>query len=273
MTWTDERIAQALAELRQPFPIESIQFRIGATAERDGGLIGMALPYADWWTGYLPVLQRVIGPGHWNISLQPWGERRVIAHLTAFDGRLTHWSSGEGEDGDPNGGTSAEAQAKKRVCAEALGLGLYLYSAPKLWGTLEHRNRFAPGEEARLKQALYRQMGLLSQDTPTKDDTPRSRQVAPNSDQLQRARTALRSAEQRVTTRPHAARPSKPATEKQLQAILSLLRSCRKHVDLHRLGGEVGIPALATVQATRDLATLSASTASALISRLQGASQ
>jgi hypothetical protein len=73
--WTGEQIAAALATLRQPFPLEVVQIKVGATYEKDGMSYGLDLAYADWWTGYLPALQRVLGPGAWNIELTPWGTR------------------------------------------------------------------------------------------------------------------------------------------------------------------------------------------------------
>ena len=169
-TWTPDAIHAALDQLSEPFPLEVMSLKVGATAEQDGRTNGLALPYASWWTGYLPILNRVIGLGSWSITLTPWGEHKVIATLRAFGGVITHQSSGESEDNDPNEGTSAEAQAKKRVCAEGLGLGLYLYHAPKLWGTVERKGKgaiFSRPEEQRLKLELYRTMGLLTDQSAT----------------------------------------------------------------------------------------------------------
>jgi hypothetical protein len=112
----------------------------------------------------------VIGPGSWSIMLTLWGEHKIIATLSAFGGAITHQSSGESEDSDSNEGTSAEAQTKKRICAE--GLGLYLYRSPKLWGTIERHGEgatFFRQEEQRLKLELYRMTGLSD---PSATGTP-----------------------------------------------------------------------------------------------------
>ncbi|NTU79376.1 MAG: hypothetical protein HGA45_08230 [Chloroflexales bacterium] len=69
--WTDEQIAAALEALRQPFPLEVVQLKVGATYEQDGTSYGLALAYADWWTGYLPALQRVLGPRAWHSASAP----------------------------------------------------------------------------------------------------------------------------------------------------------------------------------------------------------
>jgi hypothetical protein len=210
-TWNTEQIAAALAELRQPFPLDVVQVKLGATTEKDGKAIGLGLLYADWWTGYLPVLQRIIGPGNWQIELKPWGPNKVIAELTAFGGKITHWSSGEGDESDDNTGTSAEIQAKKRVCAEALGLGLYLYSAPKIWGDVTHKGRgatFLSGEEERIKQTAYQRMGIgLAEPAALVNTAPISRAPVaqparrPSPDQLSRARAALAEAERRTANK------------------------------------------------------------------------
>lgn len=219
--WNTEQIAAALAELRQPFPLDVVQVKLGATTEKDGQAIGLGLLYADWWTGYLPVLQRVIGPGNWHIELQPWGPNKVIAKLTAFGGQLVHWSSGEGDEGDDNTGTSAEIQAKKRVCAEALGLGLYLYSAPKIWGDVTHKGRgatFLSGEEERIKQTAYQRIGIGPAEpaapvvTASNSRAPVAQSTRrPPPEQLNRARVALAEAERRTANRAPARSAHAPA--------------------------------------------------------------
>ena len=75
--------------------------KVGATYEKDGTSYGLGLAYADWWTGYLPTLQRVLGPGAWNIELTPWGNQKVIARLTAFGGRIAHWKGMLASAGTP----------------------------------------------------------------------------------------------------------------------------------------------------------------------------
>lgn len=281
--WTDEHITTALEALRQPFPIEVVQMKVGATYEKDGTSYGLGLAYADWWTGYLPTLQRVLGPGAWNIELTPWGNQKVIARLTAFGGRIVHWSSGESEADDPNCGTSAEAQAKKRVCAEALGLGLYFYHAPKLWGVITHKGKgatFAAGEEERLKLELYGRMGLLREQAddrqPVRAGTqpqPLSRNtVTPEPERLSRARAALAEGERRAGVQPPA-EAGTAASDKQVGAILSLLRACREAgtqpATLNRIGNTVGLSGLSGVQQASDLAALPKANASQLIASLQ----
>lgn len=157
-------ITPILTDLARPFPLSTLQLRVGATREdRERGLVsGLALPYAGWWDGYLPALTRYVGRGNFTVELLPWGQK-VVAHLMAFGGEIEAWSSGEEDAADENAGTAAEAQAKKRACAEGLGLGHYLYFLPRLWGRVERQGRsfgFPREEEERIKHALYAGCGL-----------------------------------------------------------------------------------------------------------------
>jgi hypothetical protein len=296
--WTPDDIHAALDQLSQPFPLEVISLKVGATAEQDGRTNGLALPYASWWTGYLPILNRVIGLGSWSITLTPWGEHKVIATLRAFGGAITHQSSGEREDNDPNAGTSAEAQAKKRVCAEGLGLGLYLYRAPKLWGTVERKGKgatFSRQEEQRLKLELSRTMGLLTDQsatsstptpTPLRAPAPPAEpsHIAPDPDRLARARAALAQGEERSakhaprTPAPAPRTPAptheRPASDKQRGAIAAILYRCKGVIDydaINAIGSQVGIARLSQYTHAERIPELSGHQASQLISLLDAA--
>jgi hypothetical protein len=265
--WNTEQITAALAELRHPFPLDVVQVKLGATVEKDGKAIGLGLLYADWWTGYLPILNRVIGPGNWHIELLPWGATRVIAKLTAFGGSLVHWSSGEGDESDDNTGTSAEIQAKKRVCAEALGLGLYLYSAPKIWGDVTHKGRgatFLAGEEERIKQTAYQRMGLRESGAPPTERTttriaptpPPTRR--PQVDQLNRARAALAEAEQRTARTPVTRKSTTVSTRKVLITGSMAEQIVRTIAEITACGpaGRQGVDAIGTSLGLFDLLTM-----------------
>lgn len=149
-------VQSALAALRQPFPRATVRVR---PASPDGDATeARALSYAEWWTGYVPRLQKELGPHNWSITLEGWSSNKVFARLRAFGGLIDHTASGEGELGDAYEGASAEAQAKKRVCAEALGLGLYFYFLPPVYGKVERAGGklvFPRTEQDRIIRALY----------------------------------------------------------------------------------------------------------------------
>jgi hypothetical protein len=157
-----DAIQAAVEELSKPFPMHEVKVRPGSV-RRDGSA-ALCLAYADWWTGYLPRLNDEIGPNNWQIDLAPWGEHQIIARLRAFGGLIEKASSGSAK-GEANGAAEAEAQAKKRVCAEGVMLGLFFYFLPKVWGKGERVGKdfsFADGEEQRCVHEMYARAGLLS---------------------------------------------------------------------------------------------------------------
>lgn len=116
-----------LERLSEPFDDHEVKYRAGATSRDKTKAI--ALAYADP-RAYEDRLNALV-PGEWQVEFTPWGERRIICHLTILG--VTRSSTGESGDSNPDiAGTSAEAQAFKRACTK-FGLGRYLYSLPTQW--------------------------------------------------------------------------------------------------------------------------------------------
>jgi len=235
-------VQAAIEELSRPFPVDEIQVRPGAI-NRDG-TAALALAYHEWWTGYLPRLNDVVGPNNFRIRLLPWGSD-VIAHLWAFGGLIQKWSSGKAEI-ERIGPMDAEAQAKKRVVAEGLMLGLYLYFLPEVWMRGEYdaaRKIFYPhdGEDRRCAYEMYARAGLITRPhasaavpRPTSNARPAPPQpgaAASRSDRITAARAALHTAEQRAGMRSseqHAPTALILASDRQLVLILTLVGKLRK---------------------------------------------
>lgn len=159
-------VQEAIEQISKPFPIEEVKVRPGSV-RRDGSA-ALALAYSDWWTGYLPRLNDCIGPNNWQIDLVPWGENQILARLEAFGGLIKGMSSGSAK-GEANGAQEAEVQAKKRVVAEKLLLGLFFYFLPKVWGKGERVGKdfaFSEGEEQRCVYEMYARAGLIARSTP-----------------------------------------------------------------------------------------------------------
>lgn len=118
---------QLLRQLAEPFPASVIQWRAGSTTKDKSK--AQALPYAE--PRVYEDRLNTICPGHWEVSFEPWGDRRIICRLTIYG--ITRASTGE-EGDSPNSiaGTAAEAQAFKRACSR-FGLGRYLYDLPVQW--------------------------------------------------------------------------------------------------------------------------------------------
>jgi hypothetical protein len=184
------RLSDVVPHLAAPFPIAQVEIKPGSVS-RDGGS-ALALAYCDWRL-YAERLDTVVGPEHWSIELVPWGPTRVIARLTILG--VTKDSSGEGDADDSNCGTIAEAQAKKRACAE-FGLGRYFYHLPRLWGRGEGDRksfRFADGEERRLVHEMYSRAGLTATAAPRREAHPTDADAAmpPPVTTAEEARTRL----------------------------------------------------------------------------------
>lgn len=116
-----------LERLSEPFDDHEVKYRAGATSRDKTKAI--ALAYADP-RAYEDRLNTLV-PGEWQVQFTPWGEHRIICHLTILG--VTRSSTGESGDSNPDiAGTSAEAQAFKRACTK-FGLGRYLYALPTQW--------------------------------------------------------------------------------------------------------------------------------------------
>jgi hypothetical protein len=279
---------EIIAALAAPFPIADIEVKPGAV--RQDGTSALALAYADW-RSYAERLDRSIGPSGWSIQLIPWGANRIIARLTILG--ITKDASGEGSEQDDNGGTVAEAQAKKRACAE-FGLGRYLYGLPKVWGEGQgDRKSYRFNDPRRIVEQMYYQAGLMQQRTPaaapapTPTPTPAPRQapapapvqnghqpqrngVTPDPARLATARAALEQAEQ-VTSAAVVDGP--PATDKQRGAIIALIARCAEfdvaYQAVDRLGNQVSVTRLSSIRRVTHLpATLTKQQASTLIGEL-----
>ena len=274
-----KEVQAAIEELSQPFSVNEIQVRPGAV-NRDG-TAAMALAYHEWWTGYLPRLNDVVGPNNFRIRLLPWGSD-VIAHLWAFGGLIQKWSSGKAEV-ERIGPMDAEAQAKKRVVAEGLMLGLYLYFLPEVWMRGEYdpaRKVFYPhdGEERRCAYEMYARAGLIARPHVSAAVTP-SRETAhsapaqsgpadPPSERIAAARAALHAAEQHAgmrTPQGHGAATTIPvlATDRQLRLILTLISQLRStnSVAVTTIGTRFGIADLARFSDREHLPALRAQAA------------
>jgi hypothetical protein len=294
-----------IARLSEPFPLDELRVRPGQV--RRDGTAAQVLPYAEWWGSYQPRLDSVLGRANWRIRLIPWGTDSIIARMTVFGGLIERDSTGSSKE-TFDGGQDAEAQAMKRVCARAVGLGLYLYHLPEVWGRGERDGKrffFADGEEERCLHELYRRAGLTAipragatfpepatqaPSEPLSSHRPASSGSTPTGERLATARAALAQAERQVglsdgprrrTTAP-AASPARVitgaglASERQRAAIARLiaqaLRDGQQPATLNRVGQEqAGLGGLSGVKTPDALPpSLSSPQASALISALQG---
>jgi hypothetical protein len=143
-------LAEIYPKLCEPFPMDLIEIRPGATT-RDKAR-ALAMPYADIRV-YQQALDDIVGPDHWQVSYRPMGDGAIICQLTIRG--VTREDAGElGEDAE-NRYTSAIAQAFKRACS-AFGLGRYLYELPTVWGDYDPDRRSFKDPQAVIEQ-IYSQ--------------------------------------------------------------------------------------------------------------------
>lgn len=157
LTMNEQQTLDAVyAALLQPFAPELVELKPGAVSEAKRS--ALALAYVDA-RHYQARLDAVVGPGSWNVSYRPWGERAVICALTVLG--VTREDVGEAEKGDPNQATSAAMQAFKRACA-AFGLGRYLYTdLPQMWVEAEQKGRsWVIVNNQQVVQQMYQQAGI-----------------------------------------------------------------------------------------------------------------
>lgn len=266
------------AHLCAPFAITDLHVKPGAVSRDETS--ALALAYADWRV-YAERLDTVVGSATWSIQLVPWGERRVIARLTILG--ITKDATGEGEANDPNASTVAEAQAKKRACAE-FGLGRYLYHLPRIWGKGSGTRkdfRFDTGEPQRCLYDMYRHVGLSAvlpaqrlpdppQITPAKTSLPPER--------LATARKVLADAEAatRRGANPSSRANGTPASDAQLGLIARLVLTMQQADEgtteaIDSIGDAAGVAHLSS-RTRREAVRTAAVTktgASALINQLQ----
>jgi hypothetical protein len=292
-------VQAAIEALSKPFPVELVKVRPGPVA-RDGSA-ALCLPYADWWTSYLPRLNDELGPNTWSIDLHPWGADQIIACMSAFGGLIRKASTGSAK-GEANGAAEAEVQAKKRVCAEAVMLGLCFYFLPKVWARGERVGKdfaFAAGEEQRAVYEMYRRAGLSAvqsqsiiiprDELPERPVTPpppahttiqhlaASRGNAPPATPTRQRAPLAAPAAERAASAAAPLRSAELASDKQLGLIATLISNRSSDAQAARtidtLGTPLGIPDLSTLHsaaALRRAATrLTRLQASKLIDRLK----
>jgi hypothetical protein len=104
--------ADIAQDLTQPFPLDLIELKPGAT--NDAKDRALALAYVDM-RAYQQRLDDVATPEGWTVSYRSLGPGVLLCRLEVLG--LVREDVGEAEQSDPNRATSAVAQAFKRTCA------------------------------------------------------------------------------------------------------------------------------------------------------------
>lgn len=145
----EKTVEQIFEELREPFPPQDIQWRIGQKSK--DGKKAMVLPYVTN-RAIMERLDQVVGVGNWYPEFRPvdaGSEHGMICRLTIIVnlGDDLGWRTLTREDGASNtkiepikGGIS---DSMKRAAVQ-FGIGRYLYNLKESWVVLGDYNRFEP---------------------------------------------------------------------------------------------------------------------------------
>jgi hypothetical protein len=143
---------EAYRAAAEPFPVSVVEWRVvGGGKTSDNGIVA---PYADP-RHYLNRLRQLFGPNA-SLTVRPWqaSGSLMVARLEVCG--VVFEDVGEKEGGN-NSLTSSHAQAVKRVCSTALGMGTYFYIAfPQIWVKLKKVDKYRfphPEEYGKLRQA------------------------------------------------------------------------------------------------------------------------
>lgn len=159
---SDEFEIGIFERLSEPFPIESIHWRVGATnAKQNGGKAtkGVALAYIDA-RDVMDRLDIVCGPEGWQDKYIETGNGATccsigIALSDPWNDKDCLWiwkSDGAGRT-DYEGDKGQFSDAFKRAAVK-FGVGRYLYDLPAPWVELDDMGRIAKSELDKLNQEL-----------------------------------------------------------------------------------------------------------------------
>ena len=146
-------IEEVIARLSQPFPVEALHFRVGATSKDKSK--GIALAYIDARDA-MRLLDSVVGAQNWQ-RRYPWsdGQRLYCEVGIRFDGEWVWKGDGAGET-QVEAEKGAFSDAFKRACVN-WGIAQYLYSCPNTWYPLEPAGRsykFSGPTQDRIRQDI-----------------------------------------------------------------------------------------------------------------------
>lgn len=142
-------------ELRQPFPVNAVSFRAGATTRDKSACIGLA--YLDS-RDIQERLDAVAGPANWSDSYHFDGAKTCCQLSIKIDGEWVTKSDGSG-DTHIESEKGAFSGAFKRAAAK-WGIGRYLYTMPNVFVPYDsQRKQIAPQGIEQLRHEL----GKISQ--------------------------------------------------------------------------------------------------------------
>lgn len=138
-----------LNKLKEPFDIDKISWRVGATNKEKTK--GIALAYIDA-RDVMERLDEVCGVENWQCTYSHAGQKTICDLSIRINGEWITKSGGAG-DTQIEAEKGAISDAMKRA-AVLWGIGRYLYDCPNVWVELDQYKKIANPEDPRLEGAL-----------------------------------------------------------------------------------------------------------------------
>lgn len=123
-----------LSKLRDPFPADDVEWRVGRAGKTDSGVWAMCLAYINN-RAIMERLDEVCGPENWRNEYREAPAGGVLCGLSIRCGEewVTKWDGADNTDMEAvKGGLSG---AMKRAGAQ-WGIGRYLYNLPEGWAKI-----------------------------------------------------------------------------------------------------------------------------------------
>jgi hypothetical protein len=130
---------EIINRLREPFPFESIEWKVQITSHDKAR--GMAVAYMDA-RAVQKRLDEILGPFNWKNLYSLWHDNSQICGISIFNAERSEWvtkfDGAENSDIEPiKGGLS---DSFKRA-ASAWGVGRYLYQLDGIWAEIEPKGK------------------------------------------------------------------------------------------------------------------------------------
>lgn len=172
-----------LEDLKKPFPVERISWRVGSTNEKKDyqtkkviqkATKGIALAYIDA-RDVMDRLDEVVGASNWQCKYESVNGV-MMCSIGIYIGDQFIWKC--------NGAGETAVEGEKGACSDAFkraavlwGIGRYLYEVENVWLDLNEYKKFKNPNDPKLKAALLKASGLSS--TTTESKTPPVEKKAP----------------------------------------------------------------------------------------------
>jgi len=174
---------EIITRLREPFPFESIEWKIQVTAQDKAR--GMAVAYMDA-RAVQKRLDEVVGPFDWKNVYSLWHDNSQICGISIFNAERSEWvtkfDGAENSDIEPiKGGLS---DSFKRA-ATSWGIGRYLYEMDGIWVDIEAKGKSSvikQDQYAKLEKEYTAAVSKIFVTTADKQDTPAGTPAKPTPD-------------------------------------------------------------------------------------------